>query len=553
VSDLSDTFVQALPDLTIVVRRDGVILANLGGHEFGVATRPGALSERRLEDVWSPKVATEIAQLCRRALKLRGPVEGTIRQPDFTADLRVRPQGIDRALIVMRAPHAATGKHSPVRAADCTEFARAFCGAITNAQLRETHVALAVVHLRDLRALSKAHGSSVAERVAAGVLERAMFTDSQPGSPPRAVRAAQLENDQLAVLLEGLSGRQAALHAAERLRHSLARPYDIDGLRHRIVPVIGLATFPFDGRDPESLLDSARAAILETQRNGNTQPIATASEASGLWSLSRMDLQGELRWALERDQFSLRYLPRVELQGRRTVALDTRLQWLHPVCGAVPPDQFMPLLTSLDLRSALDRWVVRHGATELKRHNERGSVRLNLSVALAARTLEGEDLIEEITSHFASADLGLGRLDVNVDLKALASSGKVRVALHELRARGATVFLEEFGTDGVAIARLAKLPLDGVRVAREFTESMDQNPGARAGCAAAIGTARAFGLKSIAEGIVRRSQLDVLFECGCDQATGPLFGKPLLGTELCVDFTPESVEFGAAPTTASAK
>jgi predicted signal transduction protein with EAL and GGDEF domain len=537
MSDLSDTFVQALPDLSFVVSRDGTILANIGGREFGVPASPGTLCGKRLTEVWSATTAAELARLARRALKLRGPVDGELRQPDCMADVRARPQGVGRALVVLRPPAAAVTSRPPEQPYDCVEFGRTLCAAIANAQLREMHVALAVIHVRDLRALAQLHGTEFAEQLVAAALERLTTTAVLGGSAGRAARTAQLEDDQLAVIIEQLSGRHAAQQAADELRRVVGRPYEIDGHRHRITPTIGVATFPYDGNEPELLLESARTAILEAQRSDHTHSIATASEASGLWSVSRADRLSELHWALGREQFALRFAPRVELGGRRTVALETELLWTHPVRGPVPPEEFMPLLKSFGLRNSIERWTLRRGTAGLARLNARGHVRVHLSVALGAASLEREDLIEEIAADFAAAGMSLARLDVSVDAKVLGSLGKIREHLRELRKRGASVFLEDFGTEDIALARLGNLPLDGVRLARSFTDRIDHDLSARLVCGAAAATAWAFGLRSVASGIARRAQMEFLFECGCDQASGPLFGAPWSAAESQPDAT----------------
>src|SRR5689334_20157512 len=103
MTELSDTFIRALPDLTLVVRRDGLIMSNLGGHEVGVPTQPGALCGKKLQDVWPAHVATELGRLARRALKGRSQADGCFHNESARIDVRVRPQGVDRVLMVMRA------------------------------------------------------------------------------------------------------------------------------------------------------------------------------------------------------------------------------------------------------------------------------------------------------------------------------------------------------------------------------------------------------------------------------------------------------------------
>jgi EAL domain-containing protein (putative c-di-GMP-specific phosphodiesterase class I) len=211
---------------------------------------------------------------------------------------------------------------------------------------------------------------------------------------------------------------------------------------------------------------AARGTILEAHRSGRQSRVAAASETATSESISSTDLEKEVRWAVQGEQFVLQYAPVVELVGRRTVTLATPLRWDHPLCGLVPPEQFMPLLDKLDLRSSLDRWILQRGSRDLAHWSERGSTRDGPGLELTRQATDTENFVAEVAAAAAETDLHLSRLDFDVDAKTLATGSRVRGQLRELRKLGARVFLEDFSADGIALGAWGACRLTGSRLHR---------------------------------------------------------------------------------------
>jgi predicted signal transduction protein with EAL and GGDEF domain len=536
MADLNDTLIKALPDLALVVRRDGLVLSNLGGREIDVAAPPGALSGKTLCDLWPGAVGIALVRLVRRALKGRVSSEGRWQYQKTTIDVRVRPQGPDRVLMLIRSASgrisetadAATLNSSELNdPADCSRFAQHFCNALATARLRESSLALAIVYFDDLTEVERTNGAAVARTLLSCALERAIaFASDAPWNSKRVPRVAQLESDQLAVLIEEVSSHESTLATVRKMRAALAKPFSLDGRRHELSPAVGVAVYPTDGLTPESLLDCARAAVLERRRLDCDATATAHSNMATAATTSRADLEQELRWAVQQEQFSLSYLPVLELNGRRTVSLFASLEWIHPVSGRVAPECFLPLLDTLDLRATLDLWMLRRSLQDLGHVNQRGASRLNLTLKLAKRSFEAVTLVADVTTAAGAAGVSASKLDVTIDMKTLAGGSGVRERLRELRQLGARIFLQDFGQDGVALARLPALPLDGVIITSTFVARVDADPLARKVCSSAAAIAHEFGLTSLALNVRNRAQLDFLYECGCDLASGPLLADP---------------------------
>lgn len=523
--DLSDTMIDALPDLTLVVRRDGLILSNLGGREIGAATQPGTLRGTGLTGLWPANIAVGLNELIRRALRGRTQSNGVFRHESRSYDVRVRPLGVDRVLMVIRSG-VASGELGESDSGDCTPFARKLSDAVANAKLRENQVAVAIAHFVDLPGIVRASGQALGQMLVLCALERmGSQASAAPGRAPR-LRAAQLESDQVAVLIEPVNGPDGAAAATGEIRRILAQPISLEGREHRLNPVIGWALYPTDGFEPDTLLDRARANVLDARRPGGGRAVAARSKVSDLESVSPADLERELQWAVERKQFGLEYAPVVEVKERRALALAACLRWNHPVCGPVASEQFTPLLETLNLRPRVDAWTLRRGLSDLARLSRRANTALNFSVSVARQFMDAPTAVEQITRKAASAGIVLSRIDIAIDGKTLAGGNRVANRLRELRQLGARIFLENFGQDEIVLARMSSLPIDGVCIASELISRLSAEAGARAACASAFAIARSFGLISVAVGVATQSELEQLCEYGCGQATGPLFGHP---------------------------
>ena len=539
--DLSDTFINAIPDLTLLVRRDGLIMSNLGGREIGVATRPGNLRGKSLAELWPVNIATDLNKLVRRVLKGRTQSDGSFDHDRRRFEVRVHPLGVDRVLMVIRSIVAGdqergdaslTNALGGADGGDCALFARKLCDAVANARLRGTQVALAIAQFVDLPGIVNAFGPPLGRMLVVSALER-IGELTPPAARGQALpfRTAQLETDQLAILIGAATGYELAAKAAEEIRRTLAKPIELDGRTHRLNPVIGLALYPVDGTEPETLLDRARANLLEVNRAGKLHTLATWSKTHeprtrDFESVSGGDLERELQWAVEREQFSLEYAPVVELNGRRAVSLTASLRWTHSMCGPVAPEQFVPVLEALNVRSRLDAWMLRRGSSDLARISERGNTRVTLAVSLARQFMDSATAVEQITEATSAAGIALSRVDIGIDARTLAGGSRMGTRLRELRKLGVRIFLDNFGQDDIALARLGALPIDGVRVSSELVACLEADASARAACASALAIARSFGFKSMAVGVAKCSELERLYEYGCEQATGPLFGSP---------------------------
>ena len=531
MNELSDTFVGALPDLSLVVRRDGLVIANLGGRELGVAARPGALNGKTLKELWPASAADELGRALRTSIKARKSIVSSLVLGDRRVEVRVIPHGVDRCFVIIRqtsriAPDADTAV-ADVRAPDPNDsagFARQFCALLEAARMRETRVGLLVVNLDALPGIEQAHGADTRSLAVTAAAER--LSSYCAGRAPEGVgslRAARIAGDQIAVLVDRLADTDAARRLASDLRRLLSKTLPIEGARHKLLPSVGFAIYPDDGSEPDILLARAHASVLEA--NGTEANSARATRSTGTTARDeRFDLVSELRSAIEQGQLGVTYAPLVELAGRRISEFVAAPRWVHAVCGEMKLQAYADLLDSLELRSRLDRWMLTSVCKHIAGAIAKGNVRLRVHLPIGRGWLSEAAVVEEIQAIAKSAEVDLLHLAVNVDAPTVAVSGPGVANVRRLRQLGIKVILCNFGDVGVALSRMGSLPLDGVRISRSVIERCDRNAHARATCAAVGATARAFGLACIAEGVDRPAQLETVLAT-CTHASGTALGS----------------------------
>jgi predicted signal transduction protein with EAL and GGDEF domain len=523
MSELSDTFVGAFPDLSLLVKRDGLVISHLGGRDLGISTRPGALIGMTLADLWPGRAAEELIRTLRTSLKARKPIVGCLVLGDRRVEARVSPEGVDRCFVTIRQTSMIESESDSVvdvRAPDPNDhvgFTRKLCATIESARMRETRVGLLVVSFGALPSLEQAHGVAISSIAVTAAAERLSFhCASQSVDGAGSLRVSRIAGEQLAVLMDRITDADAARRLASEIRRLLSKPIPIEGCRYKLIPSVGFAMYPEDGLEPEVLLDRARTSASEL----DAAPFERKSRHVGRTpGGERNDLASELRWAIDQGQFKVSYAPLVELEGRRVAEFVATPRWVRAIWGEVKLPAYSDLLDCLDLRSRLDRWLLERVCADISQAISRGNVPICAHLPAGRSWLSQGAVVGEIQAVAKSAEVDLSHLALHLDLQSLAPGSASLENIRRLRQLGVKMILGNFGNVGVALSRLGSLPLDGVRLSRSVTAHCDRNTKARATCQAAGATARAFGLACIAEDAERQAQLETILAT-CTHATG---------------------------------
>jgi predicted signal transduction protein with EAL and GGDEF domain len=527
---LTDTFMQAVPDLTLLVRSDGNILARLGGSELARRPQANGSLAPTLDQMWSADVARRLRQLVRHALKERASLDRKYREADRSYEVRVRPQGIDRVLMVFReladddAGDVASEADDAQSLATRTQLMRALSVAVTDSKLRERRLAVITAYLGGLPDIERAFDAVAGEQLVSEAAQRLRTFISRElpmagDGAAEAVCLAPVADHVIAVVIESAPSREALRTIALGMRDTLTEPFQLLGRSLRISPAFGIAVAPDDSGDARELLNRARSAMHDAQCAGRA--IAFHSDTLRLRALSRLDSEHELRWALEHEQFELRYRPLHALADGRLAAIQAQPFWIHPVRGHVAAGEFLALAETSDIAREIGRWMLSRTMADL-RHTASAVPRA--IVTLCMRHVLSGSLLTDVTQSVVAAGADPRRLALRIGERALKGSGELMPPLRELRAAGVQVILERFGAGHIAIERLAELPVDVVSLEPVLFRNLQFDQRMRRVCRSVIDVAHALDWKVAAEDVSSHEQRLLLRELGCDIAGGEFFG-----------------------------
>ncbi|MDQ2697127.1 MAG: EAL domain-containing protein [Pseudomonadota bacterium] len=339
---------------------------------------------------------------------------------------------------------------------------------------------------------------------------------------------ARLGGDEFMVILEDMEDPAVAAAFARRLTGALARPFQVQGHELAVTASVGVALYPENGTDIATLMQNADAASYHAKAQGpnNYRLYTPALHAA---ASQRLDLELELRQALEGGQLVLHYQPVVALAGGHVTRVEALLRWQHPVRGLLGPAQFLDLAGEAGLGGAIDDWVLRQAIRQYDAWRAAGLAPPRLAVNLSRhRFVQPRRLVDGIARILAETGLPPGCLDLEINEKFLDDEADALAEhLHRLTRRGVGLAIDDFGTGSLPLSRLQRLPLTALKVDPSLVQGMIANAGHLTLITTVLVVARHLKLEVMAEGVESGAQLALLRECGCAEGQGNLFSPPL--------------------------
>lgn len=337
---------------------------------------------------------------------------------------------------------------------------------------------------------------------------------------------ARYGGDEFVLILEGHWQEEETAQTLERIQHVVAQPVALAGHSLQVSCSIGVAVYPAHGRDLGTLLRHADAAMYQAkgERKGSYRfYTAQLNEVAH----QRLELESALRRALEREEITVAYQPKVDALGRPT-GCEALMRWYNPSLGQVPPDRFIPLAEETGLVVPLTHWVLRSACLQasqwLADGKEFGSVAVNLSAA----QFRDKDLVRLVGEVLAETRLPPRYLEFEITESSLvADVDRAAATLRGLKALGLRVALDDFGTGYSSLAYLRRFPVDTLKIDRSFVSACDREEDARAIARAVISLGHSLGKSVVAEGVETVGQFHMLVAAGCDEFQGYLFSRPL--------------------------
>ncbi len=310
------------------------------------------------------------------------------------------------------------------------------------------------------------------------------------------------------------------------------QPFAIGDFAVPVTVKCGLARFPEDGADPETLLQFADRSLQKLRDRGPGLPRRLVRSAR-LGASPHPALERHLERALENEHFELHYQPQVDQRSSKIVAVEALLRWNCPERGLVSPGLFLPTLEASRLMVPMSEWVLARAASDWRRWQELGLAPIRLAVNLSRAELARKDFATRFLD--ASWLHGPSRcwLDVEIPEDTLiADPDNVLQTLKVLRAEGTRVAVDDFAMGAASPHRLGELPIDSLKIDRSFVSRLARDPRTHAVVSSIVSLARAYGLQTIAEGVETRQQMQILYSLGCEQSQGFLHSPPIATPEL---------------------
>jgi diguanylate cyclase (GGDEF)-like protein/PAS domain S-box-containing protein len=333
--------------------------------------------------------------------------------------------------------------------------------------------------------------------------------------------------DEFAAILMLPEGAQNAIAVVDKIRESMRRPFDLKGHEVTVTASIGIAVFPDDGNDPDTLIQYADTAMYRAKEAGRDAFRFFTAEMNAQ-SLARLDLENALRRAIDNEEFVLYFQPKVNIGSGRISGAEVLIRWKRPGHGMVSPALFIPILEETGLIVRVGSWVIHEACRKIAEWRRANGWAVHLSVNVSGIQFFVGGLEEEVLRAIKEHDIAPELLELELTESSLMSNAEETITvLQNLKALGIKISIDDFGTGYSSLAYLKRFPIDKLKIDIAFVREVTSNPDDAAIVLAIINMAHSLKLEVIAEGVEKDAQLAYLRRHGCDELQGYFFSRPL--------------------------
>jgi diguanylate cyclase (GGDEF)-like protein/PAS domain S-box-containing protein len=340
-------------------------------------------------------------------------------------------------------------------------------------------------------------------------------------------RVGRIDADHFAIMVPELQTEEELARLIEqRVGEVFGSPFRIGDSDLRASARFGIAMFPADGANADTLFRNAEVALKKAKAGG--ERYLFYNQKMNARVAENLTLENQLRLALERDEFVLHYQPKVNLASGRLTSAEALIRWNDPRTGLVPPDRFIPILEETGLIHDVGRWVLRQAVADFLRWRSAGLPAVRIAVNVSALQLRHHGFIAEIEQAIGIDAQAAAGLELEITESVIMEDIQHSIArLQAIRALGIRIAIDDFGTGFSSLSYLARLPVDTLKIDRSFVTDITTGPEGLALVATIISLAHALNLKVVAEGVETDEQSRLLRLLNCDEMQGYLFSEPL--------------------------
>ncbi|GAB3549536.1 hypothetical protein GCM10027343_31480 [Noviherbaspirillum agri] len=387
-------------------------------------------------------------------------------------------------------------------------------------------VALLAIDVNRLAHINEVLGHHIGDRLLVAVADRLRTLMSDSDTVSRHI------GDEFTVVLEELDDAQSAAGLAERVLADLGRSFMLEGHEVRVSASIGISIYPEDGETPQLLLKHADVALHHAKDSGEGS-IQFFREEMNRASVERLQIESNLRHALQRQEFHLVYQPQVDLGSGRVTGMEALVRWRHPTLGMVSPARFIPIAEETGHIAEIGLWVLREACRQTQAWHALGYSDLQVAVNVSARQFRQEDFSSRVKQALQETGLPAKYLELELTESMIMQRPEhVIGVMSELRQLGVTFSIDDFGTGYSSLSQLKRFPIDKLKIDRSFTQDIGSDANGSAITCAIIALGNSMHLRVVAEGVETREQERFLIENGCHSMQGYLFSRPVAADDI---------------------
>ena len=393
--------------------------------------------------------------------------------------------------------------------------------ALGRAKREQTMVGLMFLDLDRFKQINDTLGHAAGDRVLKVVADRLK------GFLREVDTIARLGGDEFTVVIEGVSQPEQLSGVAEKMRNTLGEPVDLDGRDLSVSASIGITLYPRDSEDIEQLIKNADIAMYHAKHRGGRQQFQFYEQGMRPLAAEHLELETQLRRAIEEQEFVLHYQPVVDMASGRIAGMEALVRWQSPQ-GLISPAKFMPLAEESGLILDIGKWVLRAACTQARKWQREGLPSLRLAVNLSPLQLSQQDLLASIMEILRESGLAPQHLELEITENTVMERSRDTMAtLTRLEQLGVQISVDDFGTGYSNLAYLKQFPVHSLKIDHSFVRDITTHRDDAAIVSAMIAMAKSLGLGVVAEGVETRQQLDFLRAAGCASYQGYYFSVPL--------------------------
>jgi predicted signal transduction protein with EAL and GGDEF domain len=353
----------------------------------------------------------------------------------------------------------------------------------------------------------------------------------------------RLGGDEFVILLSEVAHAGDAGVKAGKILSALSAPFEMEQNTLRITGSIGISTYPEDGQSAELLIRNADLAMYQAKEKGRSN-CQFFEKGMNVRAVERQSIEGDLRFALERNEFVMHYQPKIDLTTGEITGVEALIRWQHPGRGLVGPLQFISIAEDCGLVLPIGRWVLRESCKQAKAWQDAGLPAIEMAVNVSSVEFRNDEFLESVGTILKETGLEPRYLELELTESVLMQHAEFSVpVLQKLKAMGVRLAIDDFGTGYSSLSYLRQFPIDTLKLDQSFIHEINADTDEATIISAVINMGCHLKHRVIAEGVETAEQLAFLRAHGCDEGQGYYFGRPMPALE-----TSKLLDLGTAPT-----